>query len=182
VEGQRLDEDHVFGFLRLLFPAGVDTTWLTLGSLLTAVLQQPDHVRQRLLESESERSWAIEETVRWEGTTGTEPRLTMEDVVICDREIPAGQLLRLAVPSANHDPRVFDDPDRWDLGRRPTNHLAFGLGRHFCLGAFLARGEMNVALEILLRRLPNLRLTEVPEIYGVVLRGPRSVRMQWDAP
>ena len=182
VEGQRLDEDHVFGFLRLLFPAGVDTTWLTLGSLLTAVLQQPDQVRQRLLESESERSWAIEETVRWEGTTGTEPRLTMEDVVICDREIPAGQLLRLAVPSANHDPRVFDDPDRWDLDRRPTNHLAFGLGRHFCLGAFLARGEMNVALEILLRRLPNLRLTEVPEIYGVVLRGPRSVPMQWDAP
>ncbi len=182
VEGQRLDDDHVFGFLRLLFPAGVDTTWLTLGSLMTAVLQQSDEVRRRLLESEDERSWAIEETVRWEGTTGTEPRLTMEDVVICDREIPAGELLRLAVPSANHDPRVFDDPDRWDLDRRPTNHLAFGLGRHFCLGAFLARGEMTVALDVLLRRLPNLRLVEVPQIYGVVLRGPRSVRMQWDAP
>ncbi len=182
VEGQRLDDDHVFGFLRLLFPAGVDTTWLTLGSLMTAVLQQPIEIRRRLLESESERAWAIEETVRWEGTTGTEPRLTMEDVVICGREIPAGELLRLAVPSANHDPRVFDDPDRWDLDRRPTNHLAFGLGRHFCLGAFLARSEMNVALEVLLRRLPNLRLIGEPEIYGVVLRGPRSVRMQWDAP
>jgi cytochrome P450 len=182
VEGRRLDDDHVFGFLRLLFPAGVDTTWLTLGSLMTAVLQQPDEVRHRLLASESERSWAIEETVRWEGTTGTEPRLTMEDVVICGRGIQAGELLRLAVPSANHDPREFDDPDRWDLDRRPTNHLAFGLGRHFCLGAFLARGEMNVALEVMLRRLPNLRLVEIPEIYGVVLRGPRSVRMMWDLP
>jgi cytochrome P450 len=182
VEGQRLDDDHVFGFLRLLFPAGVDTTWLTLGSLMTAVLQQSDEVRRRLLESEDERSWAIEETVRWEGTTGSEPRLTMEDVVICGREIPAGELLRLAVPSANHDPRVFNNPDRWDLDRQPTNHLAFGLGRHFCLGAFLARGEMIVALEVLLQRLPNLRLVEVPPIYGVVLRGPRSVRMQWDAP
>ncbi len=182
VEGQRLDDDHVFGFLRLLFPAGVDTTWLTLGSLMTAVLQQPVEIRGRLLESETERAWAIEETVRWEGTTGTEPRLTMEDVVIRGREIPSGELLRLAVPSANHDPRVFDDPDRWDLDRRPTNHLAFGLGRHFCLGAFLARSEMNVALQVLLRRLPNLRLVEVPEIYGVVLRGPRSVKMQWDAP
>ena len=107
VEGHRLDDDHVFGFLRLLFPAGVDTTWLTLGSLMTAVLLQPDDIRGRLLESEEERSWAIEETVRWEGTTGGEPRLTMEDVVLCGREIPAGELLRLAVPSANHDPRVF---------------------------------------------------------------------------
>jgi cytochrome P450 len=182
VEGHRLDDDHVFGFLRLLFPAGVDTTWLALGSLMTAVLQQPVEIRDRLVESESERAWAIEETVRWEGTTGTEPRLTMEDVVLCGRKIRAGELLRLAVPSANHDPRVFDDPDRWDLDRRPTNHLAFGLGRHFCLGAFLARSEMNVALEVLLSRLPNLGLVEVPEIYGVVLRGPRSVPVRWDAP
>jgi cytochrome P450 len=180
VEGERLDDAHVFGFLRLLFPAGVDTTWLTLGTLMTAVLQQPE-IHPRLLTDEEERYWAIEETVRWEGTTGTEPRLTMEDVVLCGREIPAGELLRLAVPSANHDPRVFTDPDAWDLERRPTNHLAFGLGRHFCLGAFLARGEMSVALEVLLRRLPKLRLVEVPEIYGVVLRGPRSVHMTWDA-
>src|SRR5437870_5745816 len=178
VEGHRLDDDHVFGFLRLLFPAGVDTTWLTLGSLMTAVLLQPDDIRGRLLESEEERSWAIEETVRWEGTTGGEPRLTMEDVVLCGREIPAGELLRLAVPSANHDPRVFTNPDRWDLDRRPTNHLAFGIGRPFCLGAFLARGEMNVALEVLLRRLPNLRLSgKPPEFYGAVLRGPRSLPM-----
>lgn len=183
VEGRRLDDDHVFGFLRLLFPAGVDTTWLTLGSLVTAVLQQPENIRQRLRDSEEERAWAIEETVRWEGTTGTEGRLTMEDVVLCGREIPAGELLRLAVPSANHDPRVFDEPDRWDLDRRPTNHLAFGLGRHFCLGAFLARGEMNVALETLLRRLPGLELAgDPPDIYGVILRGPRSVPMRWDAP
>ena len=180
VEGERLDDDHVFGFLRLLFPAGVDTTWLTLGTLMVAVLQRPD-LHQRLLESEEERTWAVEETVRWQPTTGTEPRLTMEDVVLSGVEIPAGQFVRLAVPAANRDPRVFDDPDRWDLDRRPTNHLAFGVGRHFCLGAFLARTEMAVALEVLLRRLPNLRLVDVPEIYGVILRGPREVHMTWDA-
>ena len=180
VDGQRLDDDHVFGFLRLLFPAGVDTTWLTLGTVMTAVLQQPE-THDRLLADEGEREWAIEETVRWQSTTGTEARLTMEDVEICGVEIPAGQMLRLAVPSANRDPRVFADPDRWDLDRRPTNHLAFGLGRHFCLGAFLARVELTVALEVLLRRLPNLRLREVPEIYGVILRGPRSVPVTWDA-
>ena len=151
VDGQRLGDDEVFGFLRLLFPAGVDTTWLTLGILMGAVLQQPVSVRDRLLASSEEREWAIEETLRWESTTGSEPRVTLEDVVLSGTEIPAGKLLRLAVPVANRDPLVFEDPDQWSLDRRPTNHLAFGLGRHFCLGAFLARAELNVALEVLLR-------------------------------
>jgi cytochrome P450 len=181
VDGQRLDDDEVFGFLRLLFPAGVDTTWLTLGSLMYAVLAHPE-VHQRLLSDEEERSWAVEETVRWESTTGTEPRVTLEDVVVAGIEIPAREMVRLAVPVANRDPNVFRDPDRWDLDRRPTNHLAFGLGRHFCLGAFLARGELTVALEVLLRRLPNLRLLEQPHVAGVVLRGPKSLRIAWDAP
>jgi len=181
VEGERLDDDEVFGFLRLLFPAGVDTTWLALGSLMVAVLAHPE-VHQRLLADEEERFWAIEETLRWESPTGTEPRLTLEDVVVSGMEIPAGELLRLAVPVANRDPQVFPDPDRWDLDRRPANHLAFGLGRHFCLGAFLARGELQVALEVLLRRLPNLRLVEEPRITGIILRGPRSLRLAWDAP
>ena len=108
--------------------------------------------------------------------------MTLEDVVVSGVEIPAGEMVRLAVPVANRDPEVFADPDRWDLDRRPTNHLAFGLGRHFCLGAFLARGELDVALEVLLRRLPNLRLVEEPRVVGVVLRGPKTLRIAWDAP
>jgi 2-hydroxy-5-methyl-1-naphthoate 7-hydroxylase len=66
--------------------------------------------------------------------------------------------------------------------RSLVNHLAFGIGRHFCLGAFLARGELNVGLEVLLRRLPNLRLLEDPVVVGIVLRGPKTLRMRWDAP
>jgi cytochrome P450 len=180
IEGERLDDDEVFGFLRLLFPAGVDTTWLTLGSLMYAVLEHPE-VHQRLIADDEERSWSIEETLRWESTTGTEPRVTLQDVVVSDVEIPAGELVRLAVPVANRDPDMFLNPDRWDLDRRPSNHIAFGLGRHFCLGAFLARGEMQVALEVLLSRLPNMRLLEEPCIRGVILRGPASVRVAWDA-
>jgi cytochrome P450 len=181
VEGERLGDDEVFGFLRLLFPAGADTTWLALGSLMTAVLARPE-LHPRLLADEQERSWAIEETLRWESTTGTEARTVTEDVVVSGVGIPAGELVRLAVPLANRDPDVFPDPDRWDLDRRPKHHLAFGIGRHFCLGAFLARGELDVALEVLLRRLPNLRLLEEPRITGVTLRGPRSLRVAWDAP
>jgi cytochrome P450 len=148
---------------------------------MAAVLQHPE-VPPRLLHSEEERGWAIEETIRWESTTGTEPRLTLEDVEVSGVRIPAGEMVRLAVPVANRDPTVFVNPDRWDLDRRPVNHLAFGIGRHFCLGAFLARGELNVGLEVLLRRLPNLRLLEDPVVVGVVLRGPKTLHLRWDAP
>jgi cytochrome P450 len=181
VDGQQLDDEEVLGFLRLLFPAGVDTTWLALGSLMYAVLDHPE-VHERLLADPTERAWAVEETLRWESAVGTEPRVTLQDVVVSGVEIPARTLVRLCIPVANRDPAVFADPDRWDLDRRPKDHIAFGLGRHFCLGAFLARGELAVALEVLLRRLPNLRLVEQPRIAGVVLRGPRELKVEWDAP
>ncbi len=180
VEGEHLSEEEVVSFLRLLFPAGVDTTWLSFGSLMYGVLQNPE-VHERLLADESERAWAVEETLRWEASVGTEPRVTLQDVVMPGVEIPARQMVRLFLPVANRDPCVFPDPDRWDLDRRPTNHIAFGRGRHLCLGASLARGEMTVALEVLLRRLPNLRLVEEPRITGVILRGPRALRVEWDA-
>jgi cytochrome P450 len=179
VEGQRLNEDEVLGFLRLLFPAGVDTTWLTLGSMMYAVMQHPE-LYERLLADETERSWAVEETLRWEAAVGIEPRLTLQDVTLSGVDIPAGELVRMCLPAANRDPLVFPHPDGWELDRRPTNHIAFGRGRHLCLGANLARGELATALEVLLRRLPNLRLLEEPRITGTVLRGPRSMRVAWD--
>lgn len=179
VDGQRLGDDEVNGFLRLLFPAGVDTTWLTFGTLMIAVLEHPE-TRQRLLESEEERGWAIEETLRWESTTGTEGRLTTEDVVVCGVRIPAGAQVFLSVPVANRDPAEFQDPDSWRLDRRPQ-HVAFGLGSHFCLGKYLGRAELNIGLELLLRRLPNLRMVERPPIRGATLRGPRELRLAWDA-
>src|SRR5262245_55596750 len=103
VDGERLADEEVFGFLRLLFPAGVDTTWLTLGTVMTAVLGHPE-VHERLVADDEERFWAIEETLRWESTTGTEARTVTEDVVVSGVEIPAGELVRLAVPLANRVP------------------------------------------------------------------------------
>lgn len=109
-------------------------------------------------------------------------RLTLQDVVVSGVEIAAGELVRLGLSVANRDPDVFPDPDRWDLDRRPTNHITFGLGRHFCLGAHLARVELQVALDVLLQRLPNLRLLEQPHITGIGIRGPKALRVAWDAP
>jgi cytochrome P450 len=180
IDDQRLSDEEVLGFLRLLFPAGVDTTWLSLGSLVYAVLQHPE-LHARLLSDKSERVWAVEETLRWESAVALEPRITLKDVEPSGVPVPAGQIVFLIIPSANRDPSVFSDPTRWDLDRRPSNHIAFGLGRHFCLGAHLARVEMEVTLEVLLQRLPNLRLVEEPEIGGVVLRGPKALHIAWDA-
>lgn len=180
VEGQRLDHDEILGFLRLLFPAGVDTTWQALGNLMYAVLEHPE-VHQRLRQDEEERTWAVEETLRWESPVAADSRLTLRDVVVAGVEIPAGELVRLGLSAGNRDPAVFPDPDRWDLDRRPTSHITFGLGRHFCLGAFLARVELQVALDVLLQRLPNLRLLEEPRITGIGIRGPKILRIAWDA-
>jgi len=179
IEGQRLGDDEVYGFLRLLFPAGVDTTWLTMGTLMIAVLEHPE-LHQRLLDNEEDRARAIEETLRWESTTGTEGRMTTGNVVCSGVEIPAGELIFLAVPVANRDPEAYEDPDRWDMDRAPKPHVGFGLGSHFCLGAYLARAELGIGMEVLLRRLPNLRMVERPPIQGVTLRGPRKLVLAWD--
>jgi cytochrome P450 len=180
IDGERLSDEEVLGFLRLLFPAGVDTTWLSLGSLIHAVAQHPE-LHQRLLSDKAEREWAVEETLRWESPVALEPRVTLTDVAPSGVPIPAGQMVLLIIPAGNRDPAVFPYPTRWDLDRRPSKHIAFGLGRHFCLGAHLARVEMEVALDVLLQRLPNLRLTAEPEIGGVVIRGPRELHIAWDA-
>ena len=179
IEGERLDDDEVYGFLRLLFPAGVDTVWLTLGSTMIAVLEHPE-VHQRLIEDEADRARAVEETLRWESATGTEGRMTTEDVVCCGVEIPAGELIWISPAVANRDPLAFADPDAWNIDRPAMQHVGFGLGSHFCLGAYLARTELSIALEVLLRRLPNLRMTERPPIQGTTLRGPQSLPLAWD--
>jgi cytochrome P450 len=179
IEGKRLTEEEILGFLRLLFPAGVDTTWLGLGTLLLAVLTHPE-VIGRVSDDADERAWAVEETLRWDTPIGMEPRVTTRDIEVAGRPIPGGELVRLCLPVANRDPAKFEDPDRWDLDRRPTNHIAFGLGAHFCLGAYLARAEMAVALEVLLRRLPSVRLVEEPHMVGLVLRGPDRLLVEFD--
>jgi cytochrome P450 len=179
VEGQRLDDDEVYGFLRLLFPAGVDTVWLTLGSMMIAVLEHPE-VHQRLLDSEQDRARAVEETLRWESATGTEGRTTIEAVVCSGVEIPAGQLIWMSPAVANRDPLKFEDPDRWIIDRPSAQHVGFGLGSHICLGAHLARAELSIGLEVLLRRLPNLRMIERPPIQGTTLRGPQHLNLAWD--
>ena len=81
----------------------------------------------------------------------------------------------LGLSAANRDPDVFDDPDRFDINRENGRHIAFGYGQHFCLGAYLARAEMAVALDVVLERLPHLRLAGETRFVGSVIRGPDRI-------
>jgi hypothetical protein len=142
IDRDGLSDEDVLGFLRLLSPAGVDTTWLGMGTLLSVVGARPE-IHDRLRASAEERHWAVEETLQWESPVNLEPRMVIKDVTMSGVLIPAGTMVRLSLPTANRDPAEFPDPHTWDLDRHPTTHIAFGLGRHFCLGAFLARVESS---------------------------------------
>ena len=179
VEGERLSDEEIYSFLRLLFPAGADTTYLALGNLLYALLIHPDAMALVLADPE-QRRWAIEEALRWENPVALLPRICTKDTQLHGETIPAMTPVLLGVSPANRDPSVFPDPDRFDLDRRPQQHLSFGFGLHFCLGAHLARREIAVSLDVLLDRLPNLKLIDETRIIGAILRGPDVLPVAFD--
>lgn len=185
VDGQRLTDEEIFAFLKLLFPAGADTTYLGLGSTLYSLLTHPDqlaHVRGDLAE---QARWAAEEGIRLNPPTAWIPRLVLRDVEWHGLSIPAGTPMMLGVMAANRDPAVFPDPDRFDVTRRPNGVMTFGFGAHFCLGAHLARAEMATALRVILDRLDGLELVDDPDvrITGTIhhlLRGPNRLPVRFN--
>jgi cytochrome P450 len=130
-----------------------------LGNTALALLKNPDQWR-RLLDEPALVRPATEEGLRYDGSAPFLQRVAREDLMLRGKAIRKGELLYLALGSANRDPEVFAEPDRFDAGRADNRHLAFGAGPHLCLGMALARRELEVALGRLVRRLPRLRLDE----------------------
>ncbi len=175
LDGQRLDDDHVLGFLRLLLPAGAETTYRSTSNLLFGLLTHPDQLRAL----EADRSLmpqAIEEGLRWEVPITGISRLCTRDTVVEGVKIPAGATVQVLLASANHDESRFERPERFDIHRLPRQHMSFAFGPHRCLGMHLARMETRVALETLLDRLPGLRLDPEAEDVHIAGRGFRSPR------
>ena len=174
VDGERLTEEEVLSFLRLLLPAGAETTYRLTGSVLHALLTHPEQ-RAEAEADPARLDDAIEETLRWESPVQIVSREVTRDVELHGHVIPKGELAILAIGSANRDERHFDDPDAFDLHREnKSDHVAFGFGEHFCLGSHLARMETRIAVAALLERLPGLRLdpTEQCGVVGVAFRSP----------
>jgi cytochrome P450 len=160
VEGVRLGDDELLGFCFLLVVAGNDTTTNLIGNGAVLLARHPEQ-RAILARERARIPDAIEEMLRYESPSQSNPRTAARDVELHGVRIPAGSRVELVFGAANRDPREFPDPDRFDVGRRPR-HLAFGHGIHFCLGASLARLEGRVAFEELLARLPDYALDGEP--------------------
>jgi cytochrome P450 len=180
IEGQRLSDAALLSFMKLLFPAGADTTYHALGNLIFAVLGQPQ-VEQRVRSGRDQVALAVEETLRWETPVPIVPRYLTRDLEFAGCALPAQSWILLSITAANRDPRVFPDPDRFDLDRPNKEQLTFGRGLHFCLGSHLARAELQVGLAALLERLPGLRLRDpaAVRITSGVLRGPETLPVRF---
>ncbi len=182
IDGERLDDEHIYGFLRLLMPAGAETTFRAMGNLLVALLTRPEDL-ERVRRDRALVPRAVEETLRWESSVTMVNRVSTRDTQIAGCPVPQGSSVVLLTSSANRDESTYEEADEWRLDRAPAPHLAFGWGRHLCLGMHLARLELCVGLETLLDRLPNLRLdpaAPAPEIVGYAFRGPEKLPVVFD--
>ena len=181
--GDKLGEDELLGMVFLLLIAGHETTVNLIGNGVLALLTHPDQLR-RLREDPALIKPAIEELLRYDGPveTSTE-RFAREDVQIGDIIVQRGEMVLVVLASADHDPERFEDPDDLDITRADNKHLAFGKGIHFCLGAPLARMEGQIAINTLLRRMPDLRLKDPPEFLiwrpGLLLRGLKGLPVEF---
>jgi cytochrome P450 len=177
VDGEKLTDEEIFGFLLLLLPAGVETTYRSSGNLLYGLLNHPEAM-ESLRRDPGLMPQAIEEGLRWESPIILIMRQATTDVTLGGVDIQAGATVGVCIGSANRDERKHPDPDRFDLFRDAKQHMTFGFGPHMCLGMHLARMESRVALNTLIARLPDLRLdpdAEAPWIQGLAFRSPPSL-------
>ena len=159
-DGERLTDDQVVGFLFLLIIAGTETTPKLLGNCLLAVTALPREAA-KVIPDPARIPDAVEEILRYEGSTQVMARTLTREVALHGRKMPGGDKVLLLLGSGNRDERVWDDPDAYDIDRSwPTHHLAFGHGIHVCLGAALARLEMRVGIEEFLGRHPRYEIDE----------------------
>ena len=154
-----LTRQEVLTYTTLLSGAGNDTTAKLIGWIGKLLSDNPGE-RQLLVDDRSLIPAAVEEALRYESPGMQNARFAVEDVEFDGGVVPAGSALVCIMASANRDERRFPDPDRFDVRRRPTGYMTFAFGSHFCLGAALARLQGRVALEELLKRIPEWTVVE----------------------
>src|ERR1700726_1208308 len=162
IDGEPLSDIETVSYYLIVATAGHDTTSATISGGLHALIENPDQ-RERLQENLNLMPLATEEMIRWVPPVKEFMRTAAEDTTVRGVPIAAGESLLLSYVSANRDEEVFDDPFRFDVARDPNKHLAFGYGVHFCLGAALARMEVNSFFTELLARLKSIELAGAPQ-------------------
>ena len=179
IDGDRLSDREVIGFLFLMVVAGNETTTKLLGNAVHWLSRNPGE-RAKVARDPSLIPRWVEETLRYDNSTQALARLVARDVEIHGEKLRAGEKAVLLVGSANRDERAFPDPDRYDVERNTSKSLSFGQGTHFCLGAALARLEGRVALEELWRRFPAWEAQQqgAVRVHSVNVRGFAALPMR----
>ncbi|HEY8036202.1 MAG TPA: cytochrome P450 [Methylobacter sp.] len=181
-DGERLTEDEIIANLIILFVSGYGTTANALCNTIRLLFLYPDQ-RELLIAKPELLSNAVEEGLRFNSSAPITARTAIESFEFNGVQFASGDTVFLALDSANHDPEVFDEPDRFWIERSPTTKksLAFGHGSHYCLGAKLGTIEIEVALETLFRRLPNLTI-DVDQLKwepAWIFKGLESLPARW---
>jgi cytochrome P450 len=183
VDGEHLTDEDIYSFLRLLLPAGVETTYRASGSLLFALLNDRPQL-DALYADRSLFPQAFEEVIRWEPPVTVILRRVASNTELAGVAIDEGADVALMIGAANRDERKYTEPDRYDMFRSQRQHVGFGFGVHVCLGMHLARMESRIAINTLFDRLGPFTLdpqAEPPHIEGMAFRSPLSLPVVFDA-
>jgi len=179
LDGQKLTDMEVLAFCGLLFAAGNETTRNATSGGILAFLEHPGEW-ERLRADPRLMPSAVEEILRWTTPVTHFCRLAKSDLELRGKAIREGDTVAMWHASANRDEDVFAEPFRFDIGRSPNEHLAFGIGEHFCLGASLARLEIRVMLEELARRVERWALAgPVQRLRFSQVGGIKHIPMEW---
>jgi cytochrome P450 family 142 subfamily A polypeptide 1 len=182
VDGVPLTVEDVGSDCLLLLDGGAETTRTVIARMIVELAGRPD--QWAALKAGADLDVAVEEFIRWVTPIHNMCRVATRDVELGGETIRAGQQVVLMYSSANRDPAHFDDPERFDVTRSPNHHIAFGFGTHFCLGAALARLEIRVFFEELIRRVSTIRLApdeEVVEMPNAFVYGLRSAHVDFES-
>jgi len=180
-DGARMRRDEIAANAKLMLSGGLQEPRDLIALVVWALGSHPE----QLDEVRAERSLikaAVEETLRWAGPVGTSTRQATRETELAGTPLAEGSLIGAVLSSANRDPRRWSDPDRFDVHRKEGAHLAFAIGSHFCLGAWFGRHLARVSVDVLLDRLPKLRLgpDRPVELRGWEFRAPTSTWARWD--
>lgn len=181
-DGRRLDDHEVTAFVRMLLPAAAETTTRTFSNLLVLLFRHPETLEAVKADRSLIRA-AIDEAVRLEPVSAFAAREVQQDVTLQGVAIPKGAAVSMVTGAANRDEAVFDDPDAFNIRRKPKPAFGFGFGVHMCIGMHIAKMEIEVAVNALFDLMPRLRLDPdqpPPKIAGVRFRGPAALHVRWD--
>ncbi|CPR10175.1 cytochrome P450 superfamily protein [Mycobacterium bohemicum DSM 44277] len=182
IDGEKLTDEAIYSFLRLLLPAGLETTYRSSGNLLYLLLTHPEQFAA-VQADHGLIPRAIEEALRFETPLTTVQRFTTEDTELEGVQIPARAVVGVCIGSANRDERRWERSEEFDIFRKQSPHISFAAGEHTCMGLHLSRLETRVALECLLNRLTNFTLSTDgdPHIHGQPFRSPTALQVTFDA-